>query len=206
MQELLYVLGVVLIVGIVLTITAVRAGAILAWVEKALTIGSTALILFTMCFVAAEIVLRHWFNSPIQGHLELSSLFVPVIVFAAVSYTQSQNAHVGMTLIVDNLPAGMKNKVEIFTLFLTILTCSILAYFSFKFTCGEWEIDNVTETPPYWLTWKSAVFIPIGYSLLSMRCLLQMVHRIAPDYYPEHDIILADELLAPEGQNEETPA
>jgi TRAP-type mannitol/chloroaromatic compound transport system permease small subunit len=189
-QELFYVLCVVLAVGIVLTIMAVRTGAILAWLEKALTIGSTALILFTMCFVTLEIVLRHWFNSPIQGHLELSSLFVPVIVFAAVSYTQSQNAHVGMTLIVDNLPAGVKNR----------------AYFSFKFTYGEWEIDNVTETPPYWLTWKSAVFIPIGYSLLAMRCLLQMVHRIAPDYYPEHDIILADELLAPEGQNDKTPA
>jgi TRAP-type C4-dicarboxylate transport system permease small subunit len=205
-QELLYVLGVVLVVGIVITITAVRAGAILAWVEKALTIGSTALILFTMCFVALEIIMRHWFNAPIQGHLELSSLFVPVIVFAAVSYTQSQNAHVGMTLIVDNLPEGVKNKVEIFTLCLTILTCAVLAYFSFKFTYGEWEIDNVTETPPYWLTWKSAVFIPIGYSLIAMRCLLQMVHRIAPDYYPEHDIVLAAELEAPEGQSDQSPA
>ena len=202
MQELLYVLGVVLIVGIVLTITAVRTGAIVATVERTLTIGSTALILFTMVFVALEIVMRHWFNSPIQGHLELSSLFVPVIVFAAVSYTQSQNAHVGMTLIVDNLPAGVQNKVEIVTLFLTILTCAILAYFSFKFTYGEWEIDNVTETPPYWLTWPSAVFIPIGYSLVSMRCLLQMIHRIAPDYYPADDIVVADELLAPEGQTD----
>ena len=65
MQELFYVLCVVLAVGIVLTIMAVRTGAILAWLEKALTIGSTALILFTMCFVTLEIVLRHWFNSPI---------------------------------------------------------------------------------------------------------------------------------------------
>lgn len=206
MQELLYVLGAVLVAGIVITITAVRSGAILGTVERALTKGSTALILFTMCFVSAEIVLRHFFNSPIQGHLELTSLFVPVIVFAAVSYTHSQNAHVGMTLVVDNLPKSIQNKVEFVTMFFTVLTCAVLAYFSFKFTYAEWEIDNVTETPPYWLTWPSAAFIPLGYGLLAIRSILKMVNLAAPDYYPQDDVILADELLAPESKSNETPA
>ncbi|MBL4719910.1 MAG: TRAP transporter small permease [Alphaproteobacteria bacterium] len=206
MQELLYVLGAVLVVGIVVTITAVRAGAILGTVERALTVGSTVLILSTMVFVTAEIVMRHFFNSPIQGHLELTSLFVPVIVFAAVSYTHSQNAHVGMTLVVDNLPKKVQTKIEFTTLFLTVLTCAVLAYFSYKFTYDEWEIDNVTETPPYWLTWPSAAFIPLGYGLLAIRSMLKMVNLVAPDYYPQDDVIMADELLAPEHETEETPA
>jgi TRAP-type C4-dicarboxylate transport system permease small subunit len=205
-QELLYVFGAVLVVGIVITITAVRAGAILGTVERALTVGSTALILITMVFVTAEIVMRHFFNAPIQGHLELTSLFVPVIVFAAVSYTHSQNAHVGMTLVVDNLPKGIQTKTEIVTLFLTVLTCAVLAYFSYKFTYGEWEYDNVTETPPYWLTWPSAAFIPLGYGLLAIRSILKIVHLIAPDYYPQDDVIMADELQAPGSKTDETPA
>jgi TRAP-type C4-dicarboxylate transport system permease small subunit len=200
-QELLYVLGVDLVVAIIVSIVAARAGLVLAKIERALTIGSTALIIITMCFITAEVFMRYVMNSPIPGHLELSSLFVPVMVFAAVSYTQSQGGHVGMTLIVDNLPPDIQNKVEIVTLLLTVFTCSILSYFSFKFSYGEYQIGNTTETPPYFLTWPSAVAVPIGYALISIRCYLQALHRIAPHYYEEKDIVHDAELLA-EGATE----
>ncbi len=196
MQELLYVLGADLVVGILVTIAAAKSGFVLAKVERGLTIGSTILILVTMAFVSSEVFMRYIMNAPIPGHLELSSLFVPVMVFGAISYTQSQDAHVGMTLLIDNLPPKIKNRIEIVSLLLTVFTCSILAYFSFKFAYGEWEIDNVTETPPYFLTWPSAIAIPIGYGLVSIRCWLQALHRIAPDYYAQEDIVHDVDLLA----------
>ena len=196
MQELLYVLGVDLAMAILVSIAAARAGFILAKIERILTIGSTVLILITMSFISAEVFMRYVMNAPIPGHLELSALFVPVMVFTAISYTQSQGGHVGMTLLVDNLPPGIQNKVEIVTLLLTVFTCSILSYFSFKFAYGEYEIGNTTETPPYFLTWPSAVAIPIGFALVSIRCYLQALHRIAPHYYEEKDIVHDSELLA----------
>ena len=196
MQELLYVLGADLVLGILVTIAATKSGFVLAKIERGLTIGATALILITMAFVSAEVFMRYIMNAPIPGHLELSSLFVPVMVFCAISYAQSQDAHVGMSLIIDNLPPKVKNNVEIVTLLLTVFTCSILSYFSFKFAYGEWQIDNVTETPPYFLTWPSAISIPIGYALVSVRCYLQALHRIAPDFYEANDIVHDVDLLA----------
>lgn len=189
-------LGADLVIAIIVTIAAAKSGFVLAKIERGLTIGSTLLILVTMAFVSVEVFMRYIMNAPIPGHLELSSLFMPVMVFGAISYAQSQDAHVGMSLLIDNLPPRVKNNVEIVTLLLTVFTCSILSYFSFKFAYGEWEIDNVTETPPYFLTWPSAVSIPIGYGLVAIRCYLQALHRIAPEYYEAKDIVHDVDLLA----------
>jgi TRAP-type C4-dicarboxylate transport system permease small subunit len=196
MLELLYTIIVILVVGIVLTVLATKAGFLLARVEHYLTYASTAFIIGIMLFICAEVVMRYVFNSPIPGHLEGSELFVPIIVFLAISYTQSQNGHVGMTLVVDSLPPGVRRRVEITTLLLSVLTCAVLSYFSFKYAFNEWLIDDVTMTPPYWRIWPSAAAIPLGYMLISMRLYLQALHLIAPNLYPQDDVVDENHLLS----------
>ncbi len=140
--------------------------------------------------------MRYAFNSPIPGHLEGSELLVPIIVFFAISYTQSQNGHVGMSLFVDSLSPGVRRYVEITTLLLSALTCAILSYFSYKYAYNEWLIDDVTMTPPYWRVWPSAAAIPIGYMLISLRLYLQALHLIAPEFYPQADFVDDTDLMS----------
>ncbi len=196
MLELLYVAIIVVVAGIVLTLLATRAGFVLARIEHYLTFASTALILFIMAFICAEVTMRYVFNSPIQGHLEGAELFVPIIVFFAISYTQSQNGHVGMTLVVENLPPGVRRYVEITTLLLSVLTCAVLSYVSYKYAYNEWVIDDVTMTPPYWRIWPSAAAIPLGYMLISMRLYLQALHLIAPNLYAQDDVVDESHLVS----------
>ena len=87
--------------------------------------SAPALIIGVMLFICAEVVMRYLFNSPIPGHLEGSELFVPIIVFFAISYTQSQNGHVGMTLVVESLPPRVRLRVEISTLLMSVMTHSL---------------------------------------------------------------------------------
>ena len=189
MIELIYLVIVVVVVGIVLTILATKAGFLLSRIEHYLTYAATALIIGIMLFVCAEVVMRYVFNSPIPGHLEGSELFVPIIVFLAISYTQSQNGHVGMTVVVESLPPAVRRYVEISTMLLSVLTCAVLSYFSYKFAYNEWAIDDVTMTPPYWRIWPSAAAIPLGYMLIAMRLYLQALHLISPDFYPQDDVV-----------------
>jgi TRAP-type C4-dicarboxylate transport system permease small subunit len=189
MLELLYTAIVVVVAGAVLTVLATRAGFLLARIEHYLTYASTAIIIGVMVFICAEVLMRYVFNSPIPGHLEGSELLVPIIVFFAISYTQSKNGHVGMTVVVENLPPGVRRYAEISTLLLSVLTCSVLSYFSYKYAYNEWVIDDVTMTPPYWRVWPSAAAIPLGYMLIAMRLYLQALHLIAPDYYPQDDVV-----------------
>ena len=189
MLELLYTAIVVVVVGIVLTVLATKAGFLLSKIEHYLTYAATALIIGIMVYVCAEVVMRYVFNSPLPGHLEGSELFVPIIVFLAISYTQSQNGHVGMTLVVESLSPPVRRYVDISTLLLSVLTCAVLSYFSYKFAYNEWVIDDVTMTPPYWRIWPSAAAVPLGYMLIAMRLYLQALHLISPNIYPQDDVV-----------------
>ncbi|MFQ5565931.1 MAG: TRAP transporter small permease [Paracoccaceae bacterium] len=195
-MELLYIAIIVVVAAIVLTVVAPPAGFLLARIEHYLTYAATALIIFVMVFICAEVVMRYAFNAPIPGHLEGAELFVPIIVFFAISYTQSQNDHVGMTLVIDNLPPGVRRWLEITTLLLSVLTCAVLSYFSYKFAYNEWRIDDVTMTPPYWRIWPSAAAIPLGYMTISIRLYLQALHLIAPGLYPEEDVVKDAHLIS----------
>ncbi len=175
---------VILIFFAVFTFLAVRIDPWLARVEELLTFLSTGFILFVMAFVCAEVVMRYLFNAPIPGHLELSELFMPVIVFLAVAYTQSHRGHVGMTLVVDNLPPRAARYADIGALAISAMTYTILTYFSAKHALRGWEFDDVTMSPPYFPTWPSSGVVPLGFFLCTLRLYLQMLSRIKPSRFP----------------------
>lgn len=171
-----------LLVGIPLL--AVRIDPWATKLEEYLTFLSTGVILAVMLFVCAEVLLRYVFNSPIPGHLEIAELFVPVIVFLAIAYTQSQNGHVGMTLVVENLPPRAKRIAEILAFAISMITYGILTYFSAKHAYRGWLYDDVTMSPPYFPTWPSAMVVPLGMFLCSVRLYLQMLREISPHRFP----------------------
>jgi TRAP-type C4-dicarboxylate transport system permease small subunit len=164
---------------------ASAVGTVVRFLETVLLCGSVLVILFVMFFVGAEVVMRYAFNSPIPGHLEGSELLMPIIVFLAISYTQSTRGHVGMDLVLDMLSPGARRYAEMGTLLVSIFVCSVLAYFSYKNAVQLWAYDDVTMTPPYFKTWPAAAAIPLGYGLISMRMFLQVLNLYDPDRYPQ---------------------
>lgn len=170
------------LVGI--AVVAVRLDPLMARVEEFLTLVSTGFILFAMGFVCLEVAMRYLFNSPIPGHLEISEMFVPVIVFLAVAYTQSHGGHVGMTLVVENLSPRVRRYADIATLGVSAITYGILAYFSAKHAYRGWLFDDVTPTPPYFPTWPFSSIVPLGMGLCALRLYLQMLREVAPGRFP----------------------
>lgn len=181
----LAILAIVVTVG--MAVTTVAAGVIgraLRVLEYALLCVSIFVILFVMFFVCAEVLMRYAFNSPIPGHLEGSELLMPMIVFLALSYTQSTNGHVGMDLVLEALSPKARRMATIGTLFVAMIVCSVLAYFSAKNAYQLWDYNDVTMTPPYIPTWPSAAAIPLGYALISIRMYVQILHLISPARFP----------------------
>jgi len=183
-QEFLTVISGTIVIAIFLTFVASFIEPALRWLENTLTYLSTGVIVFAMCYVGAEVVARYVFSSPLQGHLEGAELLVPIIVFLATSYTQARGGHVGMSLVTDMAPAAVARWMEILTLVFSILICSVLAYFGFKYSYQLWEYDDVTMSPPYFRTWPSAGIIVLGYGMLAVRMWLQALHHFSPDRFP----------------------
>jgi TRAP-type C4-dicarboxylate transport system permease small subunit len=153
-------------------------------IERLFLAGSILVILFVMFFVCAEVVMRYGFNAPIPGHLESSELLMPAIVFLALSYTQATHGHVGMDLLLGNLPAGARRLTTMATLIVSIFVCAVIAYFSFKNALQLWRYDDVTMSPPYFRTWPSAAAIPLGYGMVAFRMFLQVLSLYDPRRFP----------------------
>ena len=187
MYELATLAVVVVVCMIATTLAANAIGRALLAVELVLVTGSVLVILFVMGFVGAEVLMRYAFNSPIPGHLELSELMMPVIVFLALSYTQATHGHVGMELLLDALAPEARRYTAMAVLFVSIFICAVLAFFSLKNALQLWRFDDVTMSPPYFKTWPSAAAIPIGYALVSLRMYIQVLHLYDPDRYPSNE-------------------
>ena len=185
MIEFAFVIFLTLGTVIVLFLIGRKAELVLRRIESFLTYLSAAIILFVMTYVLAEVLMRYAFNSPLPGHLEGAELLLPMIVFLAVSYTQARNGHVGMSLLIDLLPADTRRITDICTLTLSALTCAVLAYFGAKQALFSWQIDDVTMTSPYWPIWPSAAVVPLGYLFLAIRMSLQALQRAVPERFPK---------------------
>lgn len=183
MYELAVLAAVVAAVMAVTTVAANVIGRALRVLEYVLLCGSILVIMFVMVFVGAEVLMRYVFNSPIPGHLEGSELLMPIIVFLALSYTQSTHGHVGMDLVLDALAPHARRYATIGTLLAAMFICAVLAYFSAKNALQLWEYDDVTMTPPYFPTWPAAAAIPLGYALISLRMYVQILHLFNPQRF-----------------------
>ena len=185
MHELIFLVIIVAAVMALVTVATRVIRAALRWLEYALLAGSIAVTLFVMLFISTDVMMRYFFNSPIPGQLEGSELLMPIIVFLPLSYTQATRGHVGMDLLVDLLPPSIHRYLEIGTLLLTVIICSVLAFFSFKNAYQLWLYDDITATQPYFHTWPAAAAVPLGYSMISIRMYLQVLHLIDPRRFPE---------------------
>ncbi len=192
MTELLSVIVTALVVFGALALITARAEFFMRLFEDILTYCSVALILCVMVWVVAEVIARYVFNAPLPGHLEGAELLLPMIVFFGVSYVQARDGHVGMTFVVDALPKKVRRVTDILSLVVSALTCAALAYFSSKNAWLAWDYDDVTMSPPYWPVWPSAAVIPLGYGMLAVRMLLQILQKLMPSRFPAHIVEHSD--------------
>jgi TRAP-type transport system small permease protein len=183
MEQFLLIVAALILAALIVLPVARKMEPVLSVVEQGLTIVSTSLIIFVMLFVCAEVIMRYGFNSPIPGHLEGSELLMPVIVFFALSYTQSVHGHVGMTMVVDSLAEPNKRRLEALTIGLSMFIYGVLTYYSGAQAYRSFEFDDVTMTPPYFKIWPSAAAVSLGFFLCTLRMYLQFLKRVYPNRF-----------------------
>lgn len=187
MHELVLLAIVMVACMAIMTLAIHLLGPLLRWIELALVTGAAVVAIFVMLFVGAEVTLRYAFDSPIPGHLELSELLMPIIVFLGLSYTQATHGHVGMDLVLDMLPPRPRRRAYMATLLISIFVCAVLAWFSARNAYQLWLYDDVTMSPPYFKTWPTGAAVAVGYFLTALRMYVQFLHEWNPDRFPANE-------------------
>ncbi len=129
-----------------------------------------ALFLLLVCLTFLDVLLRYFFNRPLDGTIELTELVMVVVFFSSVAYTQWQKGHVTMDIITARLSAKNRAHLEAVTGFWSVAIVFFCIVAMVQYSSRVFNLSPVWHIPyrPF------VLFASAGCSLL----LVALVHDL----------------------------
>jgi len=152
-------------------------------------------ILALMLFGTVNVIGRKVFSAPVWGYNDIVTLGMVVFTFLAISAMQRVGGHIRMELLVRQLSGRTLWVAEFIGVMLAIFIIVVLTYYSSTalvraFELGDSTIDRELST------WPSKMVVPIAFSVLIARLILQAWGYsrliITPDAPPIAVPVMAD--------------
>jgi len=85
------------------------------------------LMIGMMLLLVVDIIGRT-INKPLQGMAELSVFVMMIVIYFGLARCEQHQEHVGLELVANALPTGVKRAVAVFTHLLAVFTVGLLLY------------------------------------------------------------------------------
>lgn len=146
---------------------------IVTWTENALLIFMLALM---VALAAAQIVLRNFMDTSIQGADQMLRLLVLWVAFLGAVAASREGKHIHVDAISRWLPGRIKPGVVALTDFFTLVVCLVLTWQALRFIhsariSGEMAFGSL----PVWI---AALILPLAFTLIALRYGLRFVHHV----------------------------
>lgn len=154
---------------------------IVAWqerVEKASTAVAACVIFALMCLVVADVLGRKLLNAPIQGAIEVTELTLVVIVYLSVAYVQGRRDHIRLELFSSRASESLLRRLDFISLVISLVICLIITWRIGLFAWESWTTDDHTMGLVEIPIWPSKVAVFFGFTLLSIRLLIDIVGAV----------------------------
>lgn len=142
---------------------------------------SAALIVFTMFYVALDVLARLLFKTSIGGGTEALICLVTVwVAYMAVPYTTRIGGHVSMSFLSDRLHGKVKLIDNIFISVVSCVFFILLTYATFKMFVGDFTSNTIVDAAfPFKLRlWWGRLAMPIGCVIQVLACLCTVVKNV----------------------------
>ena len=155
------------------------SGAIDALNEKLGWIAD-ALVLLSCLISAANAFSRYAFGMSSNAWLEIQWYMFGALVMLGASYTLKKNEHVRVDIVYTNVSTRKQIGIDIFGTILFMLPATIiLTYLSWPVFYNSWAIGEVSTNAGGLVRWPIKIFLPIGFALLSLQGLSELIKRFA---------------------------
>src|SRR5215813_52481 len=163
------------------------------------------LVLATVLISAANAVIRKAFNYSSNAWLEIQwYLFSAIFLFLA-GYTLLRNEHVRIDVVAHRLSKKAQTWIDIVgTLFFLFPIAFLIMWLSWPVFVNTYESHEISTNAGGLLIWPARVLVPIGFALLLVQGVSELIKRVAflrgliPDPSEKHVEKTAEEELAEE--------
>ena len=163
------------------------------------------LVLIVVLISAANAIVRKLFNYSSNAYLEIQWYLFSVIFLFGAGYTLLRNEHVRIDIITGRLSARAQNWIDVVGIVLFLWPMSfVIMWMSWPLFVDSLTRHEVSSNAGGLLIWPARLMMPIGFALLIMQSVSELIKRIAflrgriPDPLQKHGGKSAEEELAEE--------
>ena len=170
-------------------------------------VGKTVywLVLVAVLVSAGNAIVRKLFNMSSNAFLELQwYLFSAIFLFCA-GYTLLRNEHVRIDVIAGRLSVKAQTWIDVLgTIFFLLPMTLLFIYLSWPIFVRTFTQGEISTNAGGLMIWPARLLVPIGFTLLALQGLSELVKRIAfltgagPDPVKRHDAHAAEKELVEE--------
>ncbi|HOZ63005.1 MAG TPA: TRAP transporter small permease subunit [Burkholderiaceae bacterium] len=138
------------------------------------------LILATTLISAGNALVRKFFNSSSNGLLEIQWYLFAAVFMLGAGYGFLKNSHVRIDFISTKLSNRARNWIDVLGILLVLFPFCILSialgwpFFTQALASGE-----MSQNAGGLIRWPAYAMIPLGFSLLMMQAVSELIKRIA---------------------------
>ena len=138
------------------------------------------LVLLSCLISAGNAFSRYAFGMSSNAWLEIQWYMFGALVLLGASYTLKKNEHVRVDIVYTNIATRKQIAIDIFGTILFMLPATlILCYLSWPIFYNSWMLGEVSTNAGGLLRWPIKIFLPIGFALLSLQGISELIKRIA---------------------------
>lgn len=167
------------------------------------------LVLVAVLVSAGNAVVRYTFNVSSNAWLEIQWYLFSAVFLLCAGYTLLHNQHVRIDVIAGHLSRRAQAWIDIFgTVFFLLPMAIVIAWLSWPVFVDAYQHHEVSTNAGGLVVWPGRLLVPIGFVLLVLQGLSELIKRIAflrgliPDPGEKVAGPSAEELLAEEIRKE----
>lgn len=137
------------------------------------------LILAAVLVSAGNALIRKIFNVSSNAYLEMQWYLFSAVFLLSAGYTLLRNEHVRIDVIAGRLSRRTQAWIDVLgTLFFLLPMALIFIYLSWPAFVRTWVEDEMSGSAGGLPIWPARLLVPIGFSLLALQAVSELVKRI----------------------------
>ncbi|RYF36946.1 MAG: TRAP transporter small permease subunit [Comamonadaceae bacterium] len=138
------------------------------------------LILASTIISAVNAIVRKVFNTSSNAYLEVQWYLFAASFLIAAGHTLLSGEHVKIDVIYGRLSRRTQNAIDIFGFVVFLLpVCAVVLWFGVPFFLQGLQSGEMSSNAGGLIRWPVYLMIPVGFALLTLQGLSELVKRIA---------------------------